>query len=254
MRQVVANADDFGIDENRTSAILECFESGAVSRTTAMVNMAYFEDAVKRIRNAGRLNRMGLHLNLTEGKPLTAAMRECSYFCDASGEFTANFHRSKVSRFVLPHSLYDIIRNEIIAQVERFFDAGATLKHVDSHHHSHTDLSIAVLAFPILKRYGFKSMRLSRNFGCGIGGLKGLYKGLFNRCLCKSFSSTEFFGGFQDLRECWRGLDENASVEVMVHPMYGEPENLSLLLPLTDSGRSMIDDVAFYNRVCGGLR
>lgn len=69
MVRLIVNADDFGIDKNRTSAILESFRVGAITQTTALANMEYFPEAAKRIADEGRLDWMGIYFNHTEGRP-----------------------------------------------------------------------------------------------------------------------------------------------------------------------------------------
>lgn len=244
--KLVVNADDFGIDENRTTAILECFRLGAISRTTAMVNMSYFMTAVEVIKSMGLVDRMGLHLNLTEGVPLTARMRECRVFSDGGGCFTGDFHRCGKMRLWLPAGTEVILRDELRAQIEKFLASGAVLLHIDSHHHVHTDYSVARVLLPLLREYGFKSIRKSRNLCVGVSFPKRIYKALFNRYVTRGMLSTDWFGRFEDFQQCLANVRADDSVEVMVHPMYGAPEQLDLAAPLTDSGWRMVEELAFY--------
>ena len=241
------NADDFGIDENRTRAILKSFCLGAISHTTAMVNMPYFQEAVEKIRSKGLLNRMGLHLNLTEGPAMTASMRNCSFFCDKNGCFTGSFHRTARYRFMLPSGLQTIVREEIEAQVGRFISTGSTFLHLDSHHHVHTDYSIARIALPIVRANGFSSVRLSRNWGDDISLAKRMYKKALNYYLQTDIKGlTDFFTDFRGLRNGIKRLPDGSSFEVMVHPMFGNKEHLDLDGELTDGGRLISEELAFY--------
>lgn len=241
------NADDFGIDENRTRAILESFRVGAISQTTAMVNMPFFDEALGMIRSAGLLNKMGLHLNLTEGPAISSAMRNCSFFCDEKGCFTGEFHRTARYRFLIPHNLRSILREEIEAQVEKFIASGSTFLHLDSHHHVHTDCSIARIALPIVKARGFTNVRLSRNWGDGISLPKWIYKKVLNCYLTSNIKGlTDFFTDFRGLKNGFGKLPVDSSVEVMVHPMFGERTKLDLAGELTDGGRPMSEELAFY--------
>ena len=246
MVRLIVNADDFGIDKNRTSAILESFRVGAITQTTALANMEYFPEAAKRIADEGRLDWMGIHLNLTEGRPLTESMRRSMFFCDSNGEFNSLFHRDYKKRFYIPHSLDGIIRDELRAQIEQFLRNGGVYMHADSHHHIHTDFSIARVAFPLLNEYGFKSLRKSRNIGAGLSFGKRMYKSVFNRWAAANFECSEYFCSFCDLKAALTSIPGHSTVEVMVHPMFGRPGALDDNAALTDSGNPMASEVKFY--------
>src|SRR4051794_35950963 len=69
--QSIINADDFGCNSNFNAAIVSCFEKNLINSTTIMVNMEGFEEAVKLASIHGLKNSIGLHVNLTGGRPLT---------------------------------------------------------------------------------------------------------------------------------------------------------------------------------------
>ena len=247
---LVVNADDFGLDENRTRAILDGFRMGAITATTATVNMPFFSEAARLIAREGRLDRMGLHLNFTEGPAMTDEMRACRFFCDESGYFTAAFHHSWRTRLRFPREVEPLVVAEARAQMERFLACGNVRMHLDSHHHVHTDLSIARLVFPLAREYGFRSVRISRNLGGELTCIKRLYKTVFNGLYVPRIGpATRRFCTFGDFRENFYLLSPGDSVEVMVHPMYGTPKALSLEGALTDSGASLKDEKAFYDSV-----
>ena len=128
MHRVIVNADDFGITEGVTEGIVEAIKFGAVTNTTAMVCV---EGAVERLRNWGPLvrGRVGAHLQLTTGRPLTPRSLTPS-LADASGWFHGSKHmaaESPVEEIVL----------EWEAQLAAIRDAGIEADHIDSHHHVH---------------------------------------------------------------------------------------------------------------------
>ena len=79
---MIINADDFGYSAEVNEAVSECFRAGVINRATIMVNMPGAEEAARIARENGFFDRVGLHINLTEGKALTD---ECaaSELCDA---------------------------------------------------------------------------------------------------------------------------------------------------------------------------
>ena len=101
MIKIVVNADDYGWDENRTKAILEAYRIGAITTTTIMPNMPWFDKAVEMAKGTGLHANIGMHLTLTEGFPLTDRIRKCPRFCNADGRFNAVFHRQAFTRVIL---------------------------------------------------------------------------------------------------------------------------------------------------------
>lgn len=249
MVKLIVNADDFGIDENRTRAILESFSMGAINQTTALVTMPYYDRAVEEIKSAGLIGCMGLHFNLTEGEALTEEMRTCRFFCDETGCFTAAFHHRYFNRFLIPFSAARAVQTEAKAQIEKFLSTEGVLRHLDSHHHVHTDYSIARILMPIAKRYGFTSVRRSRNMVRDYSMGMCVYKRILNSLICRGVSGAKLFGAFSDLRK-WYLPGLNFEAEVMVHPMYGTPKALSPDGPLTDSGGCLISEQRdFYKSI-----
>ena len=248
MVRLIINADDFGIDENRTKAILEGFRRGIVTHTTALVTMPYFEEGVKMITAAGHLDQMGLHLNLTEGCALAEPMRKCRFFCDDKGNFQSQFHNKWKYRLYLPREVRLMVEKEARAQMQRFRDCGGVSNHLDSHHHVHTDISVARIILPIAKEYGFTSFRLSRNIGNNLSLTKRLYKLWFNKLYaCGPDFWSDYMCDFRGFKDCISHVAAGQTLEMMVHPMYGNLKNLSMMLELTDSGRPMANDRKFYD-------
>ena len=67
--KLIVNADDLGYSPHRDRGIFQAFYKGIVTSASLVVNGASSEQAVKEALSVGL--EMGLHLNLTEGKPLT---------------------------------------------------------------------------------------------------------------------------------------------------------------------------------------
>eukprot|EP00729_Bicosta_minor_P025683 gene25683-24663_t len=64
-------ADDLGITMARSRGILHAIQHGLVNRTSIMANGHAAAEAVELFRAHGQLHTVGLHLNLTEGAPLS---------------------------------------------------------------------------------------------------------------------------------------------------------------------------------------
>ena len=67
-RFLVVNADDFGYCDQRNRGIVESFQTGVVSSASLLPNADKALEAVQLSEEYGI--PLGLHLNLTEGKPI----------------------------------------------------------------------------------------------------------------------------------------------------------------------------------------
>lgn len=217
---MIVNADDFGYSESITEAILVSMQRGYVHRTTLMVNMPDADRAVARAREMGLADRIGLHFNVTLGKPLTLQMAQ-SRFC-STGEFN---HLGTIGhRYFLNYdsSATEALKAEIRAQIEKFLSYRLPLLHFDSHNHVHFRLPIARVVFPLLREYGFKTIRRPYNIGMG-GGVASIGKRLRNALFAaeqKKFGlkSARWFGNV--------GRWNRDDIEIMVHPRYDNRGNL----------------------------
>lgn len=225
---IIVNADDFGKSSEVNRAICECFELGYIDRTTLMVNMPYADEAVKLAGEKGFLNQVGLHLNLTAGTPLTEEIRNNPLFCDEEGCFHAKFHQQMKYRLHMDKNAICQVREELSAQIKRYISYGLTLKHIDSHHHVHTDLPILKALIPILEVYDIRSVRIGRNLFHHEAISNKLYKHYYNNKLrTLPIQVTDYFGSHEDLIKYLRtpalnraDLYKNHSIEIMTHPMY----------------------------------
>ncbi len=241
---LVINADDFGRTEEINQAICECFQLDYIDRTTLMVNMPFADMAVETARNNGFIDKVGLHLNLTAGSPLTEAIRSNPLFCDAEGNFHAGFHKSLKTRLFMSRTDMEQIGEELEAQIGKYLQYGCMLRHVDSHHHVHTDLPVLKALKPLLQTYEMRSIRIGRNLFRGGSLFNRGYKRFYNAQLKKTgLEQTDYFGSMQDLRTYVRTCGaagklfvKQYQTEIMTHPMYDEDGMLvDTSEPMTDT-------------------
>ncbi|MBQ7901388.1 MAG: ChbG/HpnK family deacetylase [Clostridia bacterium] len=223
---MIINADDFGYSNENNMAIAECFRQGTINRTTIMVNMPSAQQARDLAFEQGFEKAVGLHINLTEGKALSP---ECaaSDLCDENGVFRGEFHIPFKARLYLSKAIRRAIASETEAQVKRYLDMGFTLMHADSHNYTHSYISVWSSVAPVLKKYGFRSVRISRNIPFGsFSPLFAVYKGIFNPMI-KNFkttagkvSTTAYFGSVQDFEATTDKASIRDDIELMTHPVY----------------------------------
>jgi predicted glycoside hydrolase/deacetylase ChbG (UPF0249 family) len=192
-------------------AIVEAFENNVISSATLMTNMPGFDEACELAHRHRLLDKIGLHLNLTSGYPLSVPIRRCPQFCDNVGMF-----RARQIRFRLSREDRLAVETEIASQIKACLDRGLCPTHLDSHHHVHTEWAIGAAAITIARRYKIKAIRLSRNCGPGIDLVHKLYKMAYNsRLRAYGLAKTRYFGSSEDVREIL--VAASGDVEVMVH-------------------------------------
>ena len=216
MARVIINSDDYGMNASINDAIISAFKSNLISSTTSLVNYpeGLIDGHAKLVENKIKLSSVGIHLNLTTGKPLTESISKNSRFCE-NGFFHSRV-RDKPLLFLDKKSRKDV-RVEIGAQIQRFIDVmGFKPSHIDGHHHIHTEFAIFRIILGQAKKYDINCMRKTRNLGIDrIGIVKKIYKGLLNFLIERNFRSTNFFGSLNDLDG--QILDSTKTYEIMVH-------------------------------------
>ncbi|RJQ45728.1 MAG: ChbG/HpnK family deacetylase, partial [Gaiellales bacterium] len=131
--KLIINADDFGLSSGVNRGIIECHEAETVTSTTLMAQGAAAEEAAVLAVEHPRLG-VGVHLNLTSGRPVLPADRVPS-LVDRAGLFPG---RSRALLWLTTGRTRTAhLEAEIAAQIERCRSLGVEPTHVDSHHHLH---------------------------------------------------------------------------------------------------------------------
>ena len=134
MRQLVVNADDFGLSPLVDDGIAEAVEAGVVTSVSVMVNTPGFDDAMRRAPALVARASIGLHFNLTTGAPVSPAA-DVPSLVDRAGRFLAL--GALVRRAVSGRLRPDDVRREADAQLARLRSGGVAPTHADSHRHVH---------------------------------------------------------------------------------------------------------------------
>lgn len=216
---MIVTADDFGLDEATNTAISQAFDDGLISRTSIMPNMPGFAHACEIAHERRLLDRVGIHLVLTQGVPLTETIRHCDCFCDEEGRF---FNWRQNSRKMLSKALREALALECRAQIHRCLDSRLLLSHADSHHHVHVEPAIAPTVISVVRASRIRHLRLARNCGPGRSAVNRAYQTLFNISIRRlGLAACRFFGRVDDyLYLCERGIprDTARDMEVETHP------------------------------------
>ena len=219
-RKIIVNADDFGMSAESNRAIVEAFAKGAISSATLMTDIPGFDEACELAHGHGLTGKIGVHLNLTSGYPLSLPIRRCPLFCNDGGMF-----RSRQTRFRLSKEERLAVETELRAQVEACLDRGLRPTHLHSHHHVHTEWAIGSVVIAIARRYRINAIRLSRNCGTGIDFVRAFYKFAYNtRLRIYGLAKTRYFGSSADVRKIRAAAP--GDVEVMVHLTSEDPTRI----------------------------
>lgn len=250
MNRLIINADDFGKSKDINYAILKAFELNLCMDTTLLVNFEDSEHAASLAIDNNIQNQVGIHLNLTEGFPLTDSIKKERRFCNPDGRF----HYKKNKRIIkLSKSEKKAVNEELSCQIQRCRNFGISISHADSHNHIHEEPGMLLLIAKILKKEKIPFLRITKNMGKT--SLQNLvYRGIYNTYLSfKNQAGTNYFGSISDLYVSNKHIS-NSIIEIMVHPgsiirnqIYDHlsNENLSLKLPAIINKNKLIS----YNQI-----
>lgn len=215
---MVITADDLGAQADVNAAVVNSVREGRATHASLIVNLAGFEEACALAHASAIHDRVGLHLNLTEGAPIGAAMRECARFCTGGV-------LKLPSRFAalapLSRSEARAAADEIRLQIVRAREHGFPLTHLDSHQHVHVEPSMAAVVLAVAREMGVARVRPATNCGSGWGPLRRMRHAAYNRRLTASgLRGVEDFGRIDEV--VWQltrgGGHWLRSLEVMIHP------------------------------------
>lgn len=172
-------ADDFGLNEPVTRGIIQAFEQGPLTSTSAMTNSPFFSQAMTFWKNleerriAGQLpsqdaRRMlgerevppfdfGIHLNLTQGKPLTGErfpaqlLTSAGFFPGIGTLFTRLIGRKKKYRAAL--------WEELSAQIVMVRDHGVKITHLNAHQYVELLPAVRQMIPEFMQKFGIPVCR-----------------------------------------------------------------------------------------------
>ena len=156
MKKLIVNADDFGLTEGVNRAILDGHNNGIITSTTLMANGMAFDSAVAACLAAPSLG-VGVHLNLTQGRPVSPSSRVPSIvtsegsFCASPGILVWQILTRRVR-------LADV-ETELRSQIDKVASAGIRITHLDSHKHIHVVPQLFNVVVKLAREYGIGCIR-----------------------------------------------------------------------------------------------
>ena len=151
---LIVNADDYGYFRCVSKGILKAAAAGIVTATGVFANAVHFTEHAAWLRDCDALDA-GVHLNLTEGMPLTDDLRK--QLARTSGRFPRIFPMAMaiLSGAVKPEG----VRSEWRAQIERCLEAGLKVRFLNSHEHLHMLPALFPVTTALAAEYGIAHVR-----------------------------------------------------------------------------------------------
>ena len=185
MKYLITNSDDFGLTRSITDAIIDTHINGFMKSTTIMCNMDGTDYAIKKAKEISTLS-VGIHFNLTEGKPLSDPSKVPDLL-DENGFFKKNIEQR--GNFLYGKSKQTQVELELQNQLEYLLDFGLIPTHFDSHHHI-TGTPIAFRAsLNVARKFGINRARITNT---DFLYLKS-YKNLLNKVKHRVLNSPKAF-------------------------------------------------------------
>jgi chitin disaccharide deacetylase len=156
MKQLILNADDFGMTLGVNEGIIRAHREGILTSATLMANGQAFDDAVERARANKELG-VGCHLVLVGGKCVATKDRVAS-LVDAGGNLPDSLPLfvAKISSGIIRT---EEIERELRAQIGRVRAAGIEPTHLDTHKHTHAHPRVMEALGKVAKECGIARVR-----------------------------------------------------------------------------------------------
>jgi predicted glycoside hydrolase/deacetylase ChbG (UPF0249 family) len=228
--RIIVNADDLGVSEVVNEAIFRAMERHMVTSATLLANGPEVARAARTVPRFSDCS-FGVHLNLTEFKPVCAgSSSSLSKILNEQGCFNGNSIRQVPIGMPTLKAIY----REWCAQIEYLISLGVQPSHLDGHHHVHTIPQLLPVLAAMRRRYRINRVRISRNMydpAAPAGRLLLVEKRLYNSSLgWIGFRTAEVFTELEVyLRQCADRPPRASVVELMTHPgstLYSEETRL----------------------------
>jgi len=258
-KRVVLHADDFGMNEAVNQGIITSFAEGLLTSTSILANAPAASEAcaawtrLDLERSSGRLPSLsfrrglydsgsafdlGVHLNLTQGRPLTGEQYPAQLL-DREGRFPGVF--SLLARLAVGGSKYrQSVRRELVSQIESVRARGLLMTHLNGHQYVEM-LPVVSEIFPeLLKQFSIPIVRVARERGLaattlwhsfrpaqwGLAQVKRAFAASFRRRMNRAAAKhpRDYFGtahaGTIDLKvmEQFLAMARSGVTEIGMHP------------------------------------
>lgn len=178
MKQLIVNADDFGLHPLINAGIIKGHQEGFITSTSLMPSAPCWQDAVRLAKENPRLG-IGVHLTLVGSVPSVLPKEQVSSLLDDDGLFLPDYV-AFAKRYYSGAVKKAELEAELRAQFERALSCGVNITHIDSHQHTHVLPGINSLVLKLSNEYNIIRVRIPKEgylftggFQTGVGRLIG---------------------------------------------------------------------------------
>lgn len=178
MKQLIVNADDFGLHPLINAGIIKGHQEGFITSTSLMPSAPCWQEAVRLAKENPRLG-IGVHLTLVGGVPSVLPKEKVSSLLDDDGLFLPDYV-AFAKRYYSGAVRRSELEAELRAQLERALSCGVNITHIDSHQHTHVLPGINSLVLKLSNEYNIIRVRIPKEgyfftggFQTGVGRLIG---------------------------------------------------------------------------------
>ena len=178
MKQLIVNADDFGLHPLINAGIIKGHQEGFITSTSLMPSAPCWQEAV-RLAKENPLLGIGVHLTLVGGVPSVLPKEKVSSLLDDDGLFLPDYV-AFAKRYYGGAVKRSELEAELRAQLERALSCGVNITHIDSHQHTHVLPGINSLVLKLSNEYNIIRVRIPKEgyfftggFQTGVGRLIG---------------------------------------------------------------------------------
>lgn len=157
-KQLIINADDFGIHPAVNEAVRKAATEGILTSTSLMAGGDAFDEAVEMARSMPSLG-IGIHLTLVGGIKSVLPPSEVPSLTWDNGVFCHDYGKLIV-RDLEGKILLSEVYAEWDAQIQKIMNTGLPVTHMDGHQHMHMWPHFYPIARDLAKKYHISCMRV----------------------------------------------------------------------------------------------
>lgn len=158
MRRLIINADDLGADSGRNMGIMEGIKAGVITSVSVLPNGPASQEAMEWLQKDGMGSlSVGLHLNLSEGRPLSSGV---SLLTGSDGCFLGKEACHRLLLKEEDQSLRKEVALELQAQFQWALSWGVPITHVNGHQHVHVFPAVLETLIEYARNTGIAWVRL----------------------------------------------------------------------------------------------
>jgi predicted glycoside hydrolase/deacetylase ChbG (UPF0249 family) len=158
MKNLIINADDLGWTAGVNRGIAEAHRNGIVTSASLLANGSAYDDGVRTASELPRLG-VGVHLNLSDGKPV-AVPKEVRSLLNEAGEFLGG-PESLLLRLTTKSLKLSHVEREWDAQIRKVVSDGIRPTHLDGHKHVQMLPGLFAIALRLAKKHSVDAVRIS---------------------------------------------------------------------------------------------